>query len=190
MDDSIRNWVVDFLFPKTTVWKGQNASIQVHSGFYHSYMNLADQVRAAVQDLVTLYPDYTVGVTGHSLGAALATLCVLDIVEEGIVPRDNVMVYHFGSPRVGNDGFAQYYHFWIPYTFRLVNDRDIVPALPPQILKFHHVATEVWEHGNNYEQCDDSGEDPNCSDSVISWSSQDHVFYMQVETCECQPCSS
>ena len=151
MDSSIKNWIVDFLFPKTTIWKGKNESIAVHSGFYDAYSRVADQVRSNVSALVAAYPTYSIGVTGHSLGAALATLAAVDLVEESIVPRSKMTVYHFGSPRVGNDGFASFYKDLVPHTFRLVNERDIVPSLPPQFLKFHHVATEVWEHQANYK---------------------------------------
>ena len=60
-------------------------------------------------------------VTGHSLGAALATLCASRY--------DNVQgVYTFGSPRVGNDGFKEKLDANI---YRVVNNDDIVARVPP-----------------------------------------------------------
>jgi len=55
--------------------------------------------------------------------------------------------------------------------------KDIVPHLPTKAMNFHHVATEVWyvEDFSSYQVCDGTGEDPNCSDSVIIPSISDHT---------------
>jgi triacylglycerol lipase len=59
--------------------------------------------------------------TGHSLGAALATLCA--------GRYGNVQgVYTFGSPRVGNDVFKEKFD---ANTYRIVNNDDIVARVPP-----------------------------------------------------------
>jgi len=60
--------------------------------------------------------------TGHSLGAALATLFANRY--------GNVQgVYTFGSPRVGNDDFREHINEKI---YRIVNNADIVPRVPPR----------------------------------------------------------
>jgi hypothetical protein len=59
--------------------------------------------------------------TGHSLGAALATLCA---GRYGHVQG----VYTFGSPRVGNDVFKEKFDV---NTYRIVNKDDIVARVPP-----------------------------------------------------------
>ena len=60
-------------------------------------------------------------ITGHSLGAALATLC-------GSRYGKVQAVYSFGSPRVGNDVFKEKYGV---KTYRIVNDEDIFARVPP-----------------------------------------------------------
>lgn len=66
-------------------------------------------------------------VTGHSLGGALATLFA--------GRYGNVQgVYTFGSPRVGNEGFKEDLDVEM---YRFVNNRDIVPRLPPPGLYVH-----------------------------------------------------
>jgi len=51
-------------------------------------------------------------------------------------------------------------------------------------MNFHHVATEIWytEDFSSYQVCDGSGEDPNCSDTVIIPSISDHTEYFNMYT--------
>lgn len=53
-----------------------------------------------------------------------------------------VMMYNFGSPRVGNRNFSQLYDKLVPCSYRVCVDGDIVPALPPPG-KYSHVGTEI-----------------------------------------------
>eukprot|EP01094_Clydonella_sp_ATCC50884_P021052 TRINITY_DN4530_c0_g1_i1.p1 TRINITY_DN4530_c0_g1~~TRINITY_DN4530_c0_g1_i1.p1 ORF type:complete len:306 (+),score=75.95 TRINITY_DN4530_c0_g1_i1:43-918(+) len=185
-DASLRNWIVDLYLPLKEVYNASNPTnetIEIHSGFIGAYRRLAPLVRAAVAEARQKLPTYRVLVTGHSLGAALAEICALDLVEHRFA--SDVTVINFGSPRVGNDGFSAYYSEHVPNTTRVVNNRDIVPSLPPKVFGFEHVATEVWEHRNKYIVCSGS-EDPKCSDSVVSYSVEDHTHYMGYETCECK----
>lgn len=65
--------------------------------------------------------------TGHSLGAALATLAADRFGEvQG--------VYTFGSPRVGNRRFKENYSI---RTYRFVNGSDIVTKIPPSGFYVH-----------------------------------------------------
>jgi hypothetical protein len=63
----------------------------------------------------------SIWMTGHSLGAALATLAADRL---GGVQA----LYTFGSPRVGDRAFADDFH--VP-TYRFVHHRDIVTRVPP-----------------------------------------------------------
>ncbi len=66
--------------------------------------------------------------TGHSLGAALATLAA--------DRYGNVQgLYTYGSQRVGDSDFQADFHV---NTHRFVNNTDIVTRLPPAVL-YHHV---------------------------------------------------
>lgn len=55
---------------------------------------------------------------------------------------------NFGSPRVGNQEFVQYFASRITKAFRVVNFRDIVPHLPTETMNFRHIGTEVWMLAN------------------------------------------
>ena len=130
-----------------------------------------------------------VRITGHSLGASLASVCAVHLHQRG-VSLDSVVT--FGSPRTGNSIFADWYHRVIynytRYAYRVTHYRDPIIHLPPYgiyDLDFHHVARETFfntENGDTYVVCDGSGEDRSCS---LSWtplpSPRDHLRYLGME---------
>ncbi|GLJ56680.1 hypothetical protein SUGI_1261450 [Cryptomeria japonica] len=72
--------------------------------------------------------------TGHSLGAALATLSAYDI-KQMLCTKHNfhqipVTVFAFASPRVGNLAFAKRVEEIGVKVLRFVNKRDLVPKVP------------------------------------------------------------
>jgi len=171
------NWILDFEFTYRDYPPVKHAF--VHDGFYKGYMQVAPIITPLVLKLQAQYPNLTVVSTGHSLGAALALLNGAGLVQAGV---KGVQVWDFGEPRVGNHVFSNYTNGIIPTLWRVVNQQDIVPHLPPRDAGFHHVATEIWYPTNSttYVICNDSGEDPKCSDSVPpnKLSIQDHLSYM------------
>ena len=84
-----------------------------------------------------------VWVTGHSLGAALATLAVAKLRLE----RDEAVngLYTFGAPRAGDPEFARVFDLdFGQQTFRYVNDQDIVARVPLRLMQYSHVGTFHW----------------------------------------------
>ena len=81
-------------------------------------------------------------VTGHSLGAALATLFVMENSAKG--KFDISTICTFASPRAGTGPFVQRFNQLPIDSWRIVNQRDVVPKLPPHIpviLDYSHVET-------------------------------------------------
>jgi len=173
---NLRNWIVDLKFSKLTPFENF-PNVSVHDGFYSAYQRLQPQVISAVDSLQAQFPDYNIIVTGHSLGAALATLAAMDVGRRS----NNTYVWHYGSPRVGNQGFSDLFRAIIPRAhYRHTNNRDIVPHLPPMSFGFYHCPQEVWEKGTaptDFKLCDESGEDKSCSDGQLDWSVNDHLNY-------------
>ncbi len=79
-------------------------------------------------------------VTGHSLGAALCTLYVLENDAKKLIVSPTVCT--FASPRVGNATFANAYNALGLTSWRIVNAPDLVPNLPPDIFGYVHVNTQ------------------------------------------------
>jgi len=82
-------------------------------------------------------------VVGHSLGAALATLFVMENDLKG--KFDVVSLCTFASPRVGNLEFVHLFNKLPINSWRIVNTSDVVPKLPPHlpiVLDYAHVDIE------------------------------------------------
>lgn len=78
------------------------------AGFYVSYndSSLEPNITTAVRNMAAAHPGAPLYVIGHSMGAALATICAMDVkFKAGLT---DVRLYTFGSPRVGNDIFANF----------------------------------------------------------------------------------
>lgn len=80
----------------------------VHFGFCEYYQSV---VREGLADRTALLarenPDYTVLVTGHSLGAAAAAVCAADLAQRMLVESERVVLYTMGEPRTGDGIFAE-----------------------------------------------------------------------------------
>jgi len=117
---------------------------KVADGFSQGYGLLRDQVLAALTRMGVGPGNGKVVLTGHSLGAAMAGLCAMDLKSLGY----DVAGYTFGQPRDGDAAYAQTYNQMFPRDlgqwFHVVHQADIVAHLPPEFLGFHHTGTEVW----------------------------------------------
>ena len=114
---------------------------KVHEGFFRMLHCVWRDLQLAIRDLKVEAArqncSLPLWVTGHSLGAALAT-----VATAGLREKDQPVqgLYTFGSPRVGDRTFAR--HFNADFgdkTFRVVNKNDIVTRLPPRALSYSHV---------------------------------------------------
>jgi len=88
-------------------------------------------------------------ITGHSLGGALATLAARQILAT-INPNVSLYLYTFGSPRVGNNCFAEYLIAGLEGCYRIANSEDSVTYLPiPASLLFD---PKSLEHSSLFRQ--------------------------------------
>eukprot|EP01101_Sappina_pedata_P002491 TRINITY_DN12724_c0_g1_i1.p1 TRINITY_DN12724_c0_g1~~TRINITY_DN12724_c0_g1_i1.p1 ORF type:complete len:302 (-),score=73.51 TRINITY_DN12724_c0_g1_i1:78-857(-) len=178
-DYDLKNWMSDFEFKEESPYEDE-PDVRVHSGFYNDYESVKVGIIEEVKGIWSKDKHTEVTVVGHSLGASLATFLVVDLAREGI---SKVKLVDFGSPRVGNRHFASYFKKLSEDSVRVVNQKDIVPHLPPREFRYHHVLREYWFPHNTtvFEACSDfESEDPKCSDSVHvkEWSSADHTEYL------------
>ena len=101
----------------------------VHRGFYTAFKAVEPQLRAALGGVA----GRPIVLTGHSLGGALAAVAAAEWADAFPVAS----LYTYGQPATGKHGFANFLAAKYPdRIFRVVNDDDIVPQVPPT---FEHV---------------------------------------------------
>ena len=96
-----------------------------------SFLSLQEMVRQEIERILQIYDGepLSLTVTGHSLGAALATLTAYDV--RATFPRlPLVTVISFGGPRVGNRSFRGSLDRQETKVLRIVNSDDVITKLP------------------------------------------------------------
>ncbi|KAI9139946.1 Alpha/Beta hydrolase protein [Paraphysoderma sedebokerense] len=142
-------------------------NLNVHLGYQNTFEAVRGlvigEVRAALQE----NPNFKVYVTGHSLGGAVANLAILAIKQELNLPDDKLALYNYGTPRMGDERFADFLTSQKFEQFRILNKRDDPPIDPPRG-RYKHSSTEVWFTNGKAYVCDKTlpNEDPNCSLSI------------------------
>jgi hypothetical protein len=71
------NWMVDLRITKAET--GWCDGCSVHKGFWGAWQEIKDKIMPLIERARSEHPDYRVVLTGHSLGAAIATLAATDI---------------------------------------------------------------------------------------------------------------
>ena len=125
------------------------ANSKIHSGFARIYKGLADQTREIASKLNPSVPCY---ISGHSLGSALATLAAIDLAQKVPKLKDQIRLYTYAGPRVGNPDFARMHSQLVPNSYRIVNLADSIPLSPPTIFRkdvYVHVG-QAWSFLTQY----------------------------------------
>lgn len=118
---------------------------QTHRGFTCIYQSTRD---VFISEIRKLSPSKRILITGYSLGGGLAVLAAFDIALNTSfkVP----FVYTYGSPRVADPVFANWFNRIVPNSHRIFNVHDIIPTLPDA--SYPPPFTEVglyYQHVNN-----------------------------------------
>ena len=99
---------------------------KVHAGFKES----VDDIWPKLHELANDYgKTRTIWCTGHSLGAAMATLIAYRLQRTEDTPNPQAL-FTYGSPRVGNKAYIKGIESTGVLHFRFVNNADIVARVP------------------------------------------------------------
>ena len=142
----LRDWMTDL-----RTWLDPGPQGEVHSGFQKALHDVWDEVWSQIQiyqgqkqdGAIITGSGKSLWITGHSLGAGLATLAAAKLrleMDEGVFG-----LYTFGSPRVGDRVFAEAFNAAFgKYAFRFVNDNDVVSRIPLRKMRYSHVGRLIY----------------------------------------------
>jgi hypothetical protein len=135
---NVENTIVDIDYVLTA---DELLGIELHKGFAQSTQNIYPELKAK------LHKDYTIHITGHSLGGAVAVILGMYLDKQGYTTGDIVT---FGQPKLTNrTGVNTFQHLNI---IRVDNLMDMVPTVPPfdasQIMNFKFDI--FWHLGKEY----------------------------------------
>jgi len=100
--------------------RNSNLGIYVHKGFEETSAQIYQALKPHLQISCEVI------VTGHSLGAAISTLLMMYLFEDGYKIGRSI---NFGQPKVTNSKGAELFSF-LPL-LRVVDENDLVPLVPP-----------------------------------------------------------
>jgi triacylglycerol lipase len=118
---NIKQVQLDFLTTST----GETAN--VHKGFVDIYTNFRNDLLSTIQQINTDKKKLII-ISGHSIGAAVATLVAVDLAQSGYT---NIVVYTFACPRIGDNTFKTIVDDTLKLpVYRVVNISDLIPNSP------------------------------------------------------------
>uniref|UniRef100_A0AAF5DS75 Fungal lipase-like domain-containing protein n=1 Tax=Strongyloides stercoralis TaxID=6248 RepID=A0AAF5DS75_STRER len=173
--------VIDTIFKKKDKFIG--------GGFVSSYFNNAFQtvwnggIKDAYLTIKNKFPTFETWVTGHSLGAAMASICGSTISYLKYTNVNNIKQITFGQPRTGDKNYAKAVDNLISYSYRVIHKKDPVPHLPFKNLfgYVHHKEEIFYDNnmmpGSNYSLCSDEDDSNKCSNKHFDYDFNDHLLY-------------
>lgn len=128
---NLKEWMQDFTYAQDNT---SQKDVYVHAGFLDVYKQSENKIMRAIDK----YKPNTIIVTGHSLGAAVATVTALSLKAAG----HHSVVYNFASPRVGPGSDCEV----DVMIYRHVNTADIIPTMPPAVFPNFSVPLNPYQY--------------------------------------------
>lgn len=144
------NW--EFNFKQKQVPTGLCNGCDGHEGFFRSWTVVRERVFELLRTAAQSYPGYTVILTGHSLGAAVAAFGFMDLLNSGLTTllvrwfrqppfsaaitsghvnetNGNGVQYMYGAPKIGNRPLLEHLNSQ-RRAFHVAHKADPFPQLP------------------------------------------------------------
>lgn len=122
----------DYIFKKYNLhflFMSMYENIKIHKGFFNIFFDIFEKVKSELLKI----PDISnkkICFSGHSLGAAIS---ILTAIELKLLNFNNVCVYTFGSPRIGNEIFVKMFKQVDLNYFRIQNTEDEIINTPTSV---------------------------------------------------------
>jgi predicted lipase len=144
--DTLEDMKWNLIFKTSVIPYGnKNTKIKVHGLWLEQYQS----IRSIIHDLIKMHTIEKAVLTGHSLGGALSIICAVDIQYNFF---NDIEVYGFGTPRVGNRDFNLSYLKRVPKTYLFRHKNDFITSIPYNFMGYHQMPyiqlkpkTKLWE---------------------------------------------
>jgi len=149
--EDIANWIKDFEVTFDSMSDVCDGCKAEH-GFHSLWHEMDTEIIAHLSEIGCVPGGDPIFITGHSLGAAVATVATLELASKGFDVRAS---YLFESPRAGNQAFVDYFDglFNGKDVWRITHNADPVPGTPVGF-GYHHTGQEVFfDKHDNYHVC-------------------------------------
>ena len=124
---------------KADIYVAKNDNLPYTKGKVHrGFQKELDKLWPHLLEYLKENKPKNITITGHSLGAAIATLFASRILDY------NPVLYTFGSPRVGTIQFVNHLCDRYLTHYRVQNNNDIVCTIPPTWLFYKHHGQNVY----------------------------------------------
>jgi hypothetical protein len=111
----------------------------IHPSFAKDFMGMEPHLRPQIEAVLNRVD--RIIVTGHGLGAALATLAAPFYSE--IFPDEAVECYTYGGPKVGGRDFSSWFKSKVDISVRVIASSDPIPFLPLGREDFTHTTDAI-----------------------------------------------
>ena len=168
---------------------------EVQACWKEAFDSLWPRMEKEFRYLRSRHPDYDIRLTGHSIGGAIASLASTWIADEESARGNEVALYTFGMPRVGNHEYALRHDELVHNSWRVVNSDDLMPHLQESKVStrfkgLYHQGVEVCYYKGStspyspYRECHglkyDNGRSCNF-DPAPPYSLTHHMHYFGIE---------
>ena len=148
-----QDWLVNFKASQECFFNEKSEG-EVHRGFNSEMEKFVDimkndqifNLEEKISKINAINKNTKILLAGHSKGGAIATLVGCYLSKLGI-NKDNLEIYTFGAPPVGNSEFANRYNEKVNL-YRIVNKNDPVPATPI-LAGLKHFGTKIVLNSND-----------------------------------------
>jgi triacylglycerol lipase len=134
--ESSEDWWTNLTFTSET---GPFRGTKVHKGFQDALVPTLIRIASDAQRYNPA-SSKQIWIAGHSLGGALAVLLTAMLIADDVPVAG---LYTYGAPRVGDKAFEEACNQRFTNAFRVVNEDDMVPHLPPEFLGYSHTGQRV-----------------------------------------------
>ena len=143
----MQDWLINFKIKKEDFLESSTEG-DVHQGFNSEFEAFVDiikndkifKLKDEICKINEINKNTKILLAGHSKGGAIATLVGCYLIKLGI-NKDNLEIYTFGAPPVGDKDFAQRYNNKVNL-FRVINKNDLIKIIQ-KITNFKYFGKEI-----------------------------------------------